>query len=112
MQGNAALHTDGGNLDPLAIRTALLAVLDPEIGVNIVDLGLIHKIEQHGSALRIELIMTTPACPMGAYLVREVEQTLRKTFPAIAQLAVQLNKNVLWKPDRMSAAGRRQLGMP
>ncbi len=58
------------------ILQALRGVSDPEVGVNIVDLGLVYSTEIHGDSVRIVMTMTTPACPMHSYLTEEVRQAV------------------------------------
>jgi len=58
------------------IREALQEVIDPEVGINVVDLGLIKEIVVNGKAVDVRMVLTTPACPLVGYLV---EQVLRKT---------------------------------
>jgi metal-sulfur cluster biosynthetic enzyme len=94
-----------------AIREALRGVLDPEVGVNIVDLGLVYGVALDGDGARIDLTMTTPACPLGETLVRETEAALRE-----AGVTGPIDVNIVWeppwRPDMMSVAAREQLGWP
>ena len=62
------------------VLSALRDVYDPEVGLNIVDLGLVYSTAIDGSRLRIAMTMTTPACPMHAYLTEEVRETLLSRF--------------------------------
>lgn len=87
---------------------ALRQVIDPEVGVNIVDLGLIERLEPHGNDLQVDLIMTSPACPLGDSIADEVEIVLA---PLVAgAVMVDLLQQPVWSPARMSDAARRQLG--
>jgi len=94
------------------ILQALKGVSDPELGVNIVDLGLVHRVAQSVDAIEVALIMTTPACPQGEMLVEQAEQALHGRFPGVALIRVELLRDVVWLPERMSDEGRRQLGLP
>jgi len=58
------------------IREALKEVIDPEVGISVVDLALIKEIVVNGGAVEVRMVLTTPACPLVGYLV---EQVLRKT---------------------------------
>lgn len=91
------------------IYDALRRVLDPEIGVNVVDLGLVYGVTIDGDDVRVDLTMTTPACPLGDTLVRETETVLRD-----AGVAGRVDVNVVWdppwNPEMMSSAARDQLG--
>ncbi len=89
---------------------ALRNVIDPELGVNIVDLGLIYGVEAEGAVVRVRMTMTTPACPMGPYLTEEVERVITEWFPSVATVDIDLVFTPPWKPDRMTPDARAQLG--
>ncbi len=91
----------------LALRT----VIDPELGINVVDLGLIRAAERDGARAKIEMTMTTPACPMGPYLTEEVETALTTLAPGIREAEVTLSFEPPWSPAQMSPEGRRALGV-
>jgi metal-sulfur cluster biosynthetic enzyme len=92
------------------ILRALHAVSDPEVGVNIVDLGLIYSVEIDGGRVRIVMTMTTPACPMHFYLTEEVRETILAEFEEVGEVEVQLVWEPAWSPRMISERGRRQLG--
>jgi metal-sulfur cluster biosynthetic enzyme len=91
------------------IREALRTVIDPELGVNIVDLGLVYRIEVEGPAVRVEMTMTSPACPLGDYLKTLVDAAIKGAVPGVENVEVALVWEPAWDPDMMSDAGRRQL---
>jgi len=93
------------------IREALRSVNDPEIGVNIVDLGLIYGIEVRPDALVIRMTMTAPACPMGAWLTDQVRQEAQR-IAGPRTVTVELVWDPPWNPSMMSDAVRRRLGWP
>ncbi len=86
---------------------ALQQVIDPEIGLNIVDLGLVYRLDFDDACQKIEVTMTltTPFCPMGASITHAVEKLLSATF-AGEQIAVNLSFDPPWKHDRISEAGK------
>jgi metal-sulfur cluster biosynthetic enzyme len=92
------------------ILRALHGVSDPEVGVNIVDLGLIYSIEIDQGKVRIIMTMTTPACPMHSYLIQEVRETILAEFEEVAEVEVRLVWEPAWSPKMISERGRRQLG--
>ncbi len=92
------------------IIAALQGVTDPEVGVNIVDLGLIYGTEINGDKVRIVMTMTTPACPMHSYLVQEVRAAILDRFEGIASVDVALVWDPPWSARMISAKGKRQLG--
>jgi metal-sulfur cluster biosynthetic enzyme len=91
------------------IREALRQVLDPEIGVNIVDLGLVYRIEIAGARVRIAMTMTSPACPLADYLKDLVTSAIRDRVPDVTDVDIVLEWEPPWDPDMMSDAARRQL---
>ena len=93
------------------ILTALKAVIDPELGINIVDLGLVYHAERNGNDIDIALTMTTPACPLGEMMSEEVKLVLRDRFPDLAEVRVEIVWDPPWSPELMSEESRRQLGM-
>jgi len=91
------------------IREALHHVLDPEIGVNIVDLGLVYRIEVEGRRARITMTMTSPTCPLGDYLKDFVTSAIRQHVPDVVDVDVNLAWEPPWDPAMMSDEARRQL---
>ena len=92
------------------IREALRHVVDPEIGVNIVDLGLVYRIEVEGGRVRIAMTMTSPTCPLGDYLKDLVRSAIRQHVPDLLDVDIDLEWEPPWDPDMMSDEARRQLG--
>lgn len=88
----------------------LRAVIDPELGVNIVDLGLVYDVQLADSSLYIALTMTTPACPLSEHVLSETEAVIRQRFPALQDLKIELVWEPLWNPMMMSWAARETLG--
>ena len=93
------------------ISRVLHGISDPEVGVNIVDLGLIYGIEIGGEKVRIIMTMTTPACPMHSYLTEEVREAILAEFEEeIADVEVDLVWDPAWSPQMISKLGKGQLG--
>jgi metal-sulfur cluster biosynthetic enzyme len=97
-----------------AILAALRQVRDPELMVNVVDLGLIYGVgvdEVEGkSNIRVVMTMTTPACPFGPELVQEVKNVVGD-LESVGQVEVHVTLNPPWTPDRMTEAARDELGL-
>ncbi len=93
------------------IVEALRQIFDPEIPVNIYDLGLVYRIEvdEVGHA-RIEMTLTAPGCPVAQSFPGTVESAVR-TVPGVSDATVELVWEPPWTPERMSEAARLQLGM-
>ena len=92
------------------IRETLKQVLDPEIGINIVDLGLVYTIKIKPAEVYIQLTMTSPACPLHGVITDNMDKTLRQTFPALGPMTIELVWEPPWSPEMMSDAAKKQLG--
>lgn len=91
------------------VQEALRQVVDPELHLNIVDLGLIYDIsEPEPGNIHITMTLTTPGCPVGSAIVRAVEYTAR-SVPGVDEVQVTLTFEPRWTTDRITEAGRRQL---
>jgi len=96
-------------MNPTEIREALREVIDPELGVNIVDLGLVYAIEIVDNEVRVTMTMTTPACPLRDYVRDLVESTLLDRVTAAQRVVVEIVQDPPWSVDMMSETARRQL---
>lgn len=91
------------------IRSALRTVIDPEIGLDIVDIGLVYSIDTGQDTVRIVMTLTTPACPTGDYLLEQAQEAARAAvFPR--DVRVELVWDPPWTPERMSENARDLLG--
>jgi metal-sulfur cluster biosynthetic enzyme len=93
------------------IEEALRLVIDPELGLNIVDLGLVYVIgvNESGGA-RILMTTTTRGCPASSYLKDGARQAAA-AVAGVTSAEVTLTYDPAWKPDMMTAAAREQLGL-
>lgn len=89
---------------------ALKKVYDPEIPVNIVDLGLIYGIEIKDNSVNIKMTMTAPGCPLGFLLVDMVKEAVKEEIPSVKEVNVELVWDPPWTPERMSEEAKRLLG--
>ncbi len=84
--------------------------LDPELGINIVDLGLIYSINvADGSKVNVLMTLTTAGCPLDAYFVRDITSRL-KSIKAISDVSVEFTFEPPWSPEKMSAESKDVLG--
>ncbi len=107
--------TDTGPVDRELIWDRMRSVFDPEIPVNIVDLGLVYRMDvlphpDGGEKIEIDMTMTAPGCGMGEYLKSDVEQKLLE-IPGVKDVKVEIVWEPMWDRDRMSEAAKLQLGM-
>ena len=97
-----------------AVREALKQVVDPELFVNIVDLGLIYLVDLQAAGektdVKIEMTMTSPACPAGPQLVSQA-QTVVRALEGAGNVDVKVVMIPPWTPDRMTEDARDQLGI-
>ena len=93
---------------------ALRSVIDPELGINIVDLGLVYAVEKDDSHLGVAITMTTPACPMASFLLDDAERALRDRYEQKDEertVEVYLVWEPPWQPEFMSEEAREMLGV-
>lgn len=93
-----------------AVWDALRTVNDPEVGMSVVDLGLVYGVAVDGADVRVELTMTSPACPLGDVIVENAAAAIRAAAPDARTVDVTLVWDPPWTPDRMSDAARAKFG--
>jgi probable FeS assembly SUF system protein SufT len=116
LKGPAAAHAPEpqGPLDEQLVMNVLKTVYDPEIPVDVVELGLIYSCaivphEEGGKTVVIRMAMTSPGCGMSNVLKAEVEGKVRR-LPEVKETRVEVVFDPPWDPGRMSEAARLQLG--
>ena len=93
------------------VLEALKTVRDPEIPVNLVDLGLIYElVVKEGGIVYVEMTLTTPACPVAQSMPGEVENAV-SAVPGVSDVRVKLVWTPPWDKDRMSEEARLELGL-
>jgi metal-sulfur cluster biosynthetic enzyme len=90
------------------VRSALALVIDPELGENVVDLGLIYAIAVEDGVARVEMTTTTPGCPATVFL-KEAVQAAAWGVPGIHYAEVKLTYEPKWSPNMMSEVARQNL---
>jgi len=96
--------------DVESLREALRQVLDPEIGVNIIDLGLVYGIDITPEQVKITMTMTSPACPMADMIIDDIDAVLDVVLPEHYRVAVELVWDPPWSPEMMKPEARRHFG--
>ncbi len=103
-----------GKVDEDLIWEQLSTCYDPEIPINIVELGLIYRcevvVEEEGNRVDIDMTLTAPGCGMGPFLVEDVREKVRQV-PNVATVSVELVFDPPWSADMMSEAARLQTGL-
>ncbi len=86
-------------------------VFDPEIGLNVVDLGLIYEITvPDGKNVDVKMTLTSPGCPVGPQLISGVQTYVHKAYPDLDAINVHVVWTPMWNPEMMSQEAKDQLG--
>ena len=92
------------------IEAALAGVIDPEMALDIVSLGLIYGVDATRDRVKVLLTMTSAACPVAELIVDDIEHALREALGEDAAVDVEMCWDPPWGPERMSAAARAAMG--
>lgn len=103
-------QANGDDVDDGKIIDALRQVIDPELMINIVDLGLVYAVNHGDEKVQIDMTLTSPACPAGPQIVQQAKMVLEK-LPGITEAQIKLTMSPPWTPDRMTDEARDQLGI-
>jgi Predicted metal-sulfur cluster biosynthetic enzyme len=94
------------------VLKALRMCYDPEIPVNIVDLGLIYDLQiREDNSVYIKMTLTAPGCPVGFFLIEQVKEAVKTMVPGVTRVDVDLVFDPPWTPDRMTEEAREMLGL-
>lgn len=94
------------------ILAAIKSIIDPELGINIVDLGLIYSVDiEEDGRITITMTLTTPGCPLHASFAQEIERILWQSIPDLTGVFVDLVWDPPWNPMMISPEGRALLGI-
>jgi len=96
--------------DVESLKAILREVIDPEVGINIVDLGLIYGIEITPEQVSIQMTMTSPACPMGDMIMGDIDAALDAALPPDMRVVVNLVWEPPWNPSMMNEDARGHFG--
>jgi metal-sulfur cluster biosynthetic enzyme len=92
------------------IFSALQQVIDPELALSIVSLGLVYGVEVVDSHVTVCMTMTSPACPVQGVIVGDIDEALDKVLPPEYTLSVGIGWEPPWEPSRMDARARKLMG--
>jgi metal-sulfur cluster biosynthetic enzyme len=96
-------------LDQDTLISALRTVKDPELNVNVIDLGLVYSIQAHDDQVDVEMTLTSPACPVGPEMLRNAAAAL-ESVQGVTKANVKLVMSPPWSPEKMTDAARDELG--
>ena len=91
------------------VRACLEDVIDPELGVNVVDMGLIYDIHISDNTISVDMTLTNASCPLAGVLAGSVEEAIRRAFDGV-DVEVSLIWDPPWTPDMLSDSAKQQLG--
>jgi metal-sulfur cluster biosynthetic enzyme len=91
------------------VRSALRRVKDPELNLNIVDLGLVYDVAVDGRAVKVDMSLTSPGCPSGPEIMKDAELQV-KAVPGVSEATINLVWSPIWTPDRIEPRVRSYLG--
>jgi metal-sulfur cluster biosynthetic enzyme len=92
------------------VLATLRHIIDPEIGINVVDLGLVYEVRRQDGHVHVVMTMTTAACPLGESITEEVRTAIRQHVRDVTSVSVDLVWEPPWQPSMMSETAREQLG--
>lgn len=93
-----------------AVWDALRTVTDPEVGENVVALGLIYRVDCAPGRVHVQMTMTSPACPMSGSIAEEAERAIRDACVGAQEVSVEIVFDPPWTPERMSEEVRQRFG--
>lgn len=102
-----------GYADPVTVdrvKMALRKVKDPELNLNVVDLGLIYDIAVDGNDVRVDMSLTSPGCPSGPEIMGDVER-MAKSIEGVGEVSVNLVWSPMWSPERIEPRVRAYMGL-
>jgi len=110
-QGSSvATNSDSGPPSADQVKLALRKVKDPELNLNIVDLGLVYDIAVEGSNVEIEMTLTSPGCPAGPQIMGDIERAV-KALPGVTAVNLNLVWDPFWTPDKIEPRVRAYMGL-
>ena len=91
-------------------KLALRKVKDPDLNLNIVDLGLVYDVRVTGNDVEVDMSLTSPGCPSGPEIMGDAERVL-KALPGVGNVAINLVWSPFWSPDRIEPRVRAYMGL-
>ena len=107
--GSENAPAEEGAISEDRVRLALRRVKDPELNLNILDLGLIYEIRVEGADITVDMSLTSPGCPSGPEIMTDAEQQL-KAIPGVGTVTMNLVWSPMWSPERIEPRVRAYLG--
>lgn len=100
----------GGAVTEDQVRLALRKVKDPELNLNIMDLGLVYEVDVEADTVRVDMTLTSPGCPAGPMIMTDAERAIR-AIPGVRDLEINLVWSPMWTPERIEPRVRAYMGL-
>lgn len=97
-------------VDEQAVRKALREVKDPELDMNIIDLGLVYDVEVAGGEVRVKMTLTSPGCPAGPMITNDAYRVIRG-LAGVQDVDIEIVWEPYWTPERMDPKVRALMGL-
>ena len=97
------------SVDADAVKKVLRQVKDPEVGLNIMDLGLVYDVEVEEGAVRVQMTLTSPGCPAGGQILGDADSAIR-ALEGVEEVDIELVWEPFWTPERIDPKVRSFLG--
>lgn len=92
------------------ILEKLKKVIDPELGINVVDLGLVYNVREKNGQVKILMTLTSPGCPLAGVIDQQVKEKVGE-IKSVKKVELEITFEPLWTPDKMNEETRARLGM-
>ena len=92
------------------VKLALRKVKDPELNLNIIDLGLVYEITVDGGDVQVDMTLTSPGCPAGPQITGDVERAV-KAMPGVSSVNINIVWDPFWTPDKIEPRVRAYMGL-
>ena len=102
--------TVSAELTPEVVRQALRQVTDPELDMNIIDLGLVYDVGIAGDEVRVNMTLTSPGCPAGPMITNDAYRVLR-ALEGVKDVDIEIVWEPYWTPERMDPKVRALMGL-
>ena len=109
-EATVAHQADGAAPSSDQVKMALRKVKDPELNLNIVDLGLVYDVGVDESDVNIDMTLTSPGCPAGPQIMGDVERVV-KAMPGVSAVNINLVWEPFWTPDKIEPRVRAYMGL-
>ena len=110
MNENKTIHNQTSEIKKTQVYDALKQCYDPEIPINLVDLGLVYDVKINNDRVTVTMTLTTPGCGMGGYIANQVREKILG-IPEIHEAEVKIVWEPKWNPSMMTEEARKKLGL-